>query len=70
MDNQNLDLINPLVDRCMNLLGDSKEDLEKICWMVVHQHHHGVMPVEYDIREIDESLYLAVLKDIKANLSQ
>ena len=24
-------------------------------------HHHGVKPTEYDIREIDEDLYLAVL---------
>jgi hypothetical protein len=29
--------------------------------MVVHEHHHGVRPSEYDIREIDEELYLAVL---------
>ena len=31
------------------------------CWMVVHEHHHGMKPSEYDIREIDEDLYLAVL---------
>jgi hypothetical protein len=30
--------------------------------MVVHEHHHGVKPTEYDIREIDEQLYLEVLK--------
>jgi hypothetical protein len=27
----------------------------------VHQHAHGVLPSEYDIREIDEDLYLKVL---------
>jgi hypothetical protein len=34
--------------------------------MVVHEHHHGVRPSEYDIREIDEELYLAVLDRAKA----
>ena len=36
-------------------------DPERNCWMAVHQHLHGVPPSEYDIREIDEDLYLAVL---------
>jgi hypothetical protein len=36
-------------------------DAERNCWMAVHQHIHGVPPSEYDIREIDEDLYLAVL---------
>ena len=36
-------------------------DPERNCWMAVHQHLHGVLPSEYDIREIDEDLYLAVL---------
>jgi hypothetical protein len=36
-------------------------DPERNCWMAVHQHMHGVLPSEYDIREIDEDLYLAVL---------
>ncbi|MFM7313772.1 MAG: hypothetical protein ACKO0M_11500 [Cyanobium sp.] len=36
-------------------------DAERNCWMAVHQYVHGVLPSEYDIREIDEELYLAVL---------
>lgn len=36
-------------------------DPERNCWMAVHQHVHGVLPSEYDIREIDEDLYLEVL---------
>jgi hypothetical protein len=36
-------------------------DPERNCWMACHQHQHGVPPSEYDIREIDEDLYLAVL---------
>jgi len=34
---------------------------ERNCWMVVHRHVHGVLPSEYDIREVPEDLYLAVL---------
>lgn len=36
-------------------------DAERNCWMAVHQHVHGVPPSEYDIREVPEDLYLAVL---------
>ena len=39
----------------------NQSDLERNCWMVVHQHRHGMFPSEYDIREIDEDLYLALL---------
>lgn len=44
-------------------------DLERNCWMAVHRHVHGVLPSEYDIREVPESLYLAVLANRKAMLS-
>jgi hypothetical protein len=37
-------------------------DPERNCWLAVHRHVHGVLPSEYDIREIDEELYLAVLE--------
>lgn len=36
-------------------------DPERNCWLVVHRHVHGVLPSEYDIREVPEELYLAVL---------
>lgn len=39
----------------------SASDAERNCWMAVHQHVHGVLPSEYDIREVPEDLYLAVL---------
>ena len=44
----------------------SKEEIEKFCWMAVHEHKHGVQPSEYDIREIDEDLYLQLLKKLKS----
>jgi len=36
-------------------------DPERNCWLAVHRHVHGVLPSEYDIRDIPEPLYLAVL---------
>ncbi len=42
-------------------------EIEKFCWMAVHEHKHGVLPSEYDIREIDEELYLQLLKEFKPN---
>jgi hypothetical protein len=41
-------------------------DAERNCWLAVHQHVHGVLPSEYDIREVPEDLYLAVLALRKA----
>ena len=43
----------------------SKGEVEKYCWMAVHEHKHGVLPSEYDIREIDEALYLQLLQEFK-----
>ena len=46
----------------------SNGEVEKFCWMAVHEHKHGVLPSEYDIREIDEDLYLQLLKKFKLNI--
>ena len=43
-------------------------EIEKFCWMAVHEHKHGVLPSEYDIREIDEELYLQLLEEFKSNI--
>ena len=43
----------------------SNGEIEKFCWMAVHEHKHGVLPSEYDIREIDEELYLQLLREFK-----
>ncbi len=54
--------IKKLSSKAINLSGRSKKELERTCWMVVHEYKHGTMPSEYDIREIDEELYLEVLR--------
>ena len=56
------ELIKKLSKKAIDLSGKSKKELERTCWMVVHEHRHGTMPSEYDIREIDEDLYLEVLR--------
>lgn len=38
-------------------------DPERNCWLAVHSHVHGILPSEYDIREVPEDLYLAVLNE-------
>ena len=42
-------------------------EIEKFCWMAAHEYKHGVLPSEYDIREIDEKLYLLLLQEFKSN---
>ena len=58
-------LIKKLSKKAIDLSGKSKKELERTCWMIVHEHKHGVMPTEYDIREIDEELFLEVLRTAK-----
>ena len=58
-------LIQKLAEKAIQLSGKSKKELERTCWMIVHEHKHGVVPTEYDIREIDEELYLEVLRTAK-----
>ncbi|WP_115120816.1 hypothetical protein [Synechococcus sp. UW105] len=63
------ELVRALVQRLHQLYGSTPRDLERMCWMVVHEHHHGVMPTEYDIREVNEDLYLAVISDARSGTS-
>ena len=58
-------LIKLLISKVKNYPNFSKNDLEKFCWMAVHEHKHGMLPSEYDVREIDENLYLVLLKKFK-----
>ena len=46
----------------------SEGEIERFCWMAVHEHKHGVLPSEYDIREIDEELYLQLLQEFKLDI--
>ena len=61
-------LIKSLIKKVKEYPRFSKEEIEKLCWMAVHDHTHGVLPSEYDIREIDEDLYLERLQEFKSNI--
>ena len=63
MSNMEQSVVEALVTKALGLAESARGELERSCWMVVHEHLHGVMPTEYDIREIDEQLYLKVLED-------
>ena len=60
-------LLNSLSLKIKNYPRFSINEIEKFCWMAAHEHKHGVLPSEYDIREIDESLYLQLLEQFKKN---
>jgi len=61
-------LISSLIKKVQGYPRFSKAEIEKFCWMAVHEHKHGVLPSEYDIREIDEELYLELLREFKSNI--
>tara|TARA_Y100001968_G_scaffold332423_1_gene390535 strand:- start:560 stop:784 length:225 start_codon:yes stop_codon:yes gene_type:complete len=63
--NQEENRVKLIAERALEISGGSKNDLEKFCWMAVHEYKHSVMPVEYDIRDIDEDLYLSVLDFVR-----
>ena len=65
MNPSKLEIIENLAIRVSEISGDSMNDIDRSCWMAVHEYLHGVMPSEYDIREIDEELYLALLKRVR-----
>ena len=60
-------LLNSLSSKIKEYPRFSIEEIEKFCWMAAHEHKHGVLPSEYDIREIDETLYLKLLEEFKKN---
>ena len=66
MFNYSDSLIKLLIHKVKSYPNFSEIQLEKFCWMAVHEHKHGMLPSEYDVREIDESLYLKLLKKFKA----
>ena len=65
MERMESSLVDRLVVSAKEMAATAGGELERCCWMVVHEHIHGVKPSEYDIREIDEELYLAVLNQAR-----
>ena len=59
-------LVKLLCKKVKNYPRFSENEIEKFCWMAAHEHKHGVLPSEYDIREIDENLYLLLIKELNS----
>ena len=58
-----------LAEEAVNLAAYKLNEIDRYSWLVVHKYHHGSMPTEYDIREVDEKLYLSVLARAKELIS-
>ena len=67
MSNYSHSLVTSLCEKIKNYPRFSSIEIEKFCWMAAHEYKHGVLPSEYDIREIDEELYLQLLQEFKTN---
>ena len=65
MANYSKPFIKSLIKKVKEYPRFSEGELEKFCWMAVHEYKHGVLPSEYDVREIDENLYLQLLQEFK-----
>mgnify|MGYP001182834325 CR=1 FL=1 len=62
-------LIKELCLKVKNYPRFSIEEIDKFCWMAAHEHKHGILPSEYDIREIDEDLYLLLLGEFNSRVN-
>ena len=66
MEDYSQSIIKSLIKKVKEYPRFSMGEIEKFCWMAVHEYKHGVLPSEYDIREIDEGLYLELLQTFKS----
>jgi len=62
-------LIKHLCLKVRNYPRFSNQEIEKFCWMAAHEYKHGILPSEYDIREIDEDLYLLLLNEFNSKIN-
>ena len=62
-------LIKQLCSKVRNYPRFSIKEVDKFCWMAAHEHKHGILPSEYDIREIDEDLYLLLVREFNLKIN-
>tara|TARA_Y100001968_G_C18932114_1_gene514733 strand:+ start:277 stop:495 length:219 start_codon:yes stop_codon:yes gene_type:complete len=68
-DQNSSEKIDFLVNKVIVLDRHSPGDIERHSWTVVHENKHGFVPSEYDVREIDEALYIEVLDRVRKKLA-
>ena len=69
MSNYSELLIKNLCLKVRNYPRFSNKEIDKFCWMAAHEYKHGILPSEYDIREIDEDLYLLLLREFNSKIN-
>ena len=69
MSNYSDSLIKQLCLKVKNYPRFSAKEIDKFCWMAAHEHKHGILPSEYDIREIDEELYLLLIREFNLKIN-
>ena len=69
MSNYSDSLIKQLCLKVRNYPRFSTKEIDKFCWMAAHEYKHGILPSEYDIREIDEDLYLLLIKEFNSKIN-
>ena len=57
--------IDKLAKKAIEISFASNQEIDRACWIILHEYIHGFRPSEYDIREIDEDRYLDILKRAK-----
>ena len=62
-------LIKQLCSKVRNYPRFSTKEIDKFCWMAAHEYKHGMLPSEYDIREIDEDLYLLLVREFNSKIN-
>ncbi len=70
MDNSNSFEVKRIGEKIVKFIHQSNDDVERYCWIIIHEEIHGFKPSEYDIREVDETLYLAVLDFVKSKVQK
>tara|TARA_Y100001968_G_scaffold329946_1_gene380485 strand:- start:2311 stop:2523 length:213 start_codon:yes stop_codon:yes gene_type:complete len=61
----NQEVVDKLARRAIDLSRGSTSEIDRFCWILLHEYIHGFRPSEYDIREIEEEKYLELLERVK-----
>tara|TARA_Y100001968_G_scaffold302559_1_gene315969 strand:+ start:4919 stop:5128 length:210 start_codon:yes stop_codon:yes gene_type:complete len=65
MKRMNQNIIDELARKAIESASPLSNDLERFCWIILHEYIHGFRPSEYDIRDVEEDQYLVILQRAK-----
>tara|TARA_Y100001968_G_C19235242_1_gene656557 strand:- start:179 stop:388 length:210 start_codon:yes stop_codon:yes gene_type:complete len=58
-------IVDEIARKSIEISSASSDDIDRSCWVLLHEYIHGFRPSEYDIRDIDEDRYLEILQRAK-----